>query len=325
MRFRTLLIAFALLLLPAAAQAAPRGGGVARHPAEATQQVRLKGTNGYEIGIEVLNGRRFKLSAVSVGKGLAIEGVEYKLPLRRPSAPREIVARLGHLGQVDVHFVPDSTKRVKVPRGCDGAPGTDEKGHYVGVISFHGEAGFTRVDATRAQGEIFTEPARRCSHPVKPVEQPSRRDLAKKVVAGESKEGEEEGEVETLKLAASGTNPATSFEATRIGVTRKDGTKVALVNFLVTAKRRLGQIEEEGIAVILFAKGSSFLVPEPRDPKSDLVIQPPAPFTGSATFRQETPTRSHWSGNLKVDVPGFGLIPLAGSRSEAKATVKRGG
>jgi hypothetical protein len=321
------LVAAASLLLPvhALAAATPRGGP-AGHQArmKVKQQLVLEGTNNFQVGVELVDGRKLTVTALNQGKGLGIEGVEYKLALRRRVAPGEIVAQLGHLGRIDVHFVPGPTKKkTKPPQGCSGEKAVTEEGHYVGVISFHGERGFTRVDATHAPGQILTEPLSKCSHPVHPVEQ-SRRDLVKKVGPKEAGAEGEEGEVAIVKLKSSGTKPATSFEASRIAVTKPNGHEVALATFLVTAKRHLGPIEEEGVAAILLAKGSSFLAPEPLDPTSDLVVEPPAPFTGSATYRQATTAPATWSGDLKIDLPGFGLVPLAGHRSKATATLKHG-
>jgi hypothetical protein len=127
-----------------------------------------------------------------------------------------------------------------------------------------------------------------------------------------------------VKLQASGSSPETVFKASRVAVRgKKKGDNFALSNFSATAKRHLGPIMEEGIAAVLFAKGSTLQPAEPLQPTSDLVIEPPAPFTGSATYRQETPTQAHWSGDLKIDMPGFGILPLAGRGSQATATVHR--
>jgi hypothetical protein len=315
-------VAVATLLIPGAADAqSPGGNPISRQPrAQVSEQLALKGTNGYQVAVEVVDGRNLTLVALKA-KGLDIEAAEYRLRLRREPGPDEIVAQLGQLGRIDVHFVPGKTKKSKPPRGCSGGKTVTEEGHFVGFISFQGEQGYTQVDADHAQGAVITEPPRACSHPVQPGQQ-RRQDRLK---AGSSKAAEDEkgGEVETVTLRATTADPAVSLKASRVSGTEKNGTKIALASFLVTAKRRLGPIKEQSVLTVLFAGGATFLSPEPLEPTSELILEPPAPFTGSSTYRQETPTRADWSGNLKVALPGFGTVPLAGRSSEATATLHR--
>ena len=46
------------------------------------------------------------------------------------------------------------------------------------------------------------------------------------------------------------------------------------------------------------------------------VIKPPAPFTGSATYLRESADSISWTGDLSVDLPGFGYA--SASRAERK-------
>jgi hypothetical protein len=66
-----------------------------------------------------------------------------------------------------VRFVPGKIHRDKPPKECDGPKTVVEQGHFVGVITFRGEGGFSEVRAHRARGEV---PASRPSsaHPSAP-------------------------------------------------------------------------------------------------------------------------------------------------------------
>jgi len=44
----------------------------------------------------------------------------------------------------------------------------------------------------------------------------------------------------------------------------------------------------------------------------EVVVEPPAPFLGSATLRRESPQETAWTGDLRVNLPGFGVVPLTG-------------
>ncbi len=321
-RFPLALAAVVFLLLPAHAPAAAKPGG-GRGRSKVTQGLAAQGTNGFQIHVQVVNGRELSLSASRIGAGLAISAAEYTLPLRRKLEPGEIVAGLGHLGRIDVHFVPKEAKKSKAPESCAGEAIVTEEGHYIGFFSFHGERGFTRVESHRSPGAIVTEPLGKCGKKVTPVEQ-RRHKLLKLVTSKKTKAEEGSAGIETVELHASGTNPTTTFKATRLAELKATGgSSFAFTNFLVTAERRLGRIEEKGVAAVLFGEGSWLRPLAPLTPKSDLLVEPPAPFTGSAHYRQETPSRGHWSGDLKVDMPGFGLLPLAGPRNRATASVKK--
>jgi hypothetical protein len=83
------------------------------------------------------------------------------------------------------------------------------------------------------------------------------------------------------------------------------------------ASRHRGAIKELSYAMSILQKGSSFVSPDPLHPTAETVIRPPSPFSGSATFRQESPRSVSWSGDLKVELPGFGIVPLTGSGVQA--------
>jgi hypothetical protein len=71
-------------------------------------------------------------------------------------------------------------------------------------------------------------------------------------------------------------------------------------------------LRESALALIFLGSGSSFQITDPSQPTAGASLNPPAPFAGSATFLQESATPPTWTGDLRVDLPGFGTVPLTG-------------
>jgi hypothetical protein len=46
---------------------------------------------------------------------------------------------------------------------------------------------------------------------------------------------------------------------------------------------------------------------------SEAVIAPPRPFQGRATFQRESAGEVSWAGDLRVKLPGFGVVPFTGN------------
>ena len=316
-------IAFAALLLPGAANARTRPASRQTTP-EVSARFALQGTNGFEFGASVTDRRRLTIGALKFGNVLQV--VTYKLPVHRRRDSDDIVAGLGKLGRIDVRFVPGKVHREKPPKGCHGPKTVIEEGHFVGVIAFHGEAGFTEVHARRVAGAITHTPSFRCPSLPAP---PNQKKLERELEAGESKEApdeaeetekeEEEAELEVLSvgLTAKARGGHVTLTARKVALKRKHAKGVALTNISVSGDRRLGRIEESSIAAYLFGKGSTFLVPNRKKPASEGILKPPAPFSGSATFRRHPKKQPTWTGDLKIALPGFGQVRLAGPGTRA--------
>jgi hypothetical protein len=158
--FLTVTVFAALLLVPASAGAKPRPASRQQRP-EVSEELGLFGTDGFKITVAVKDRRRLTLAAVRFGASL--EGVSYRMDTHQPRESDDIVARVGRFGRVDVRFVPGKVHQEKPPRGCQGGPIIVEEGHYIGLIAFHGEHGFSRVRAHRAPGTITRTPALNCT------------------------------------------------------------------------------------------------------------------------------------------------------------------
>jgi hypothetical protein len=307
--------AIVALLIPGAAGATPTG----KHPAdrasppEVTETLEAKGTKGFGLQITLLDRRRLEVAATAfdLGRGTVL-GVSYELPAPQARGSDDIVAKIGDLGRVNLTFVPESVhKGGRLPAGCSGDRSVIEEGHFVGLIAFRGERDYTEVRADRAKGEIVRQPPMTCRQAT------DRPKIHDPVVEKEESEADIP-ELEEVQLT--GTAPGhgkVAFSASRLGAETKKGRKITVSSFVAAAVRHRGGIKETSLALSTVEKGSTFLSPDPAHPTAEAVIKPPFPFSGSATFRREPAEPATWSGDLKVELPGFGLVPLAGSGSRA--------
>jgi hypothetical protein len=196
----------------------------------------------------------------------------------------EIKADLGGLGSVDLHFVPSGRARVERPT-CDPEPIEFDSGFYEGRIEFEGEEGFTKVDATRAKGEILGAASLIC------------------VRSGvEGFGGDAPGALLSLRRRWSG--GSMEFQVKTNSPTRP-------TRFSAT-------IEEHRDGMGIFRSVSTVAAPAAFDfdvPAQTALLNPPSPFQSTATFhRTSRRTPGRLGGSLSVDFPGRSNVSLAGSR-----------
>jgi hypothetical protein len=304
--------AVAALLIPGAAGAKPTGTHPAdrQTPPETTEQFEVQGTNGFSVAVSLGNRRRLDISATAITPGKGDRSAIYDLPAPQAAGSDDIKARIGNLGRIDVRFVPEGVRKTaQLPPGCSGGRTTIEKGHFVGQISFRGEQGYTEVDAGRAAGTVTEEPSLTCK-------QTQSSDQQERVAAKEEAEAEKEAGIEAVELTAVVGHRAIAFDAGRVHG-EEVGQNLTFTTFVAAASRNLGPIKEISSAISLAKNGAGFLSPDPLHPTAEAVIAPPFPFSGSATFKRASPQSASWSGDLKVELPGFGNVPLAGKGSRA--------
>jgi hypothetical protein len=256
------------------------------------------------------------------GNGFSLTTYSLEAP-QKPGSDR-IKANLGKLGRIDVRFVAESSHHEKAPLpSCEGDKPRMEKGRFVGQIHFHGEDGYTRVDVHHAGGQVSIQPKQRCNVGAAEAELDKLvEELAEEIDKEEKKEkGSEEPEgpepeVHLVKLKAKteANGRQVAFDASRLSsrVPGKKGTSFA--SFSVKAERHRGRIDETSSASLIFEPGAAFKVPDLTHLTSEAVVKPPRPFLGSATFRRESADRVTWKGDLKVALPGLGVVPLAGPK-----------
>jgi len=214
---------------------------------------------------------------------------------------------VGKLGQFRGRFVAKSTETRKPAGDCTGDPTTIEKGFYVGSFNFRGEQGYSTIHADRERGTVTRQGATRC--PV-PTEHPGH-EGARGV--GEEKEAEREAH-----LVAGDSKFRVFFQAYR---EEPAALKEIATTFEASVSGgRAGAFEVSHSAFVFdFSAGaaSTFQVPNLAEPPAEATLKPPAPFSGSATFHLDTPTAASWTGDLAVELPGLGKVPLTGGSIQA--------
>jgi hypothetical protein len=123
--------------------------------------------------------------------------------------------------------------------------------------------------------------------------------------------------VHGLDLKVRTRNPGVKFEASRLSVRKKKGKGFAFNTFLVAASRDRGRIFEESAVLDLLVQGPYFKVPDLTHLTSEVTVEPPTPYLGSATLRRRSSSKVSWTGDLRLNLPGFGVVPLAGPGTHA--------
>jgi hypothetical protein len=271
------------------------------------QEMHLTGTNGFKVTIKLDDRRHLTLVAKDEDfKHRSLRFVAYGERAPQPLGSADINARLGSLGLIDVHFVRTKTVRPHEGPKCATAGLRTEIGHYVGAITFRGDDGFTRVQAHSAPGSVEREAPQTCNRPKAVVKDPrTEREEAETVGKLEEEERAQKAEEEHhVQLIAT-----------------LDGGKVAFVAF---GLRQRGRLRESAIDLIFLGGGSSFQLTDPSNPTAGAIVAPPAPFSGSATFLQESGQPPTWTGDLRAELPGFGTVPLTGPGVKASMCAASG-
>jgi hypothetical protein len=299
MRARAVAIVAALgvlvaLALPGGAAAKP---DFYRIKAYSTEQFQMRAANGYRLSLSVVNRRANVDFYRSTGHG-GDQFVGYAIR-RRISRGPGLHFRLGSEAAFDLRFVPRKTKAEEYS-SCEGGPEVVERGRFVGTIRFSGRGGFTRADAHHVNGTVTRTPPQTCRRERSPAGVDS---------VGISTGGTSPLPKGALELIAGTTDRRLHFDAFRFD---KPGFPEPLFqNFDASIYRSTPGFSMSSVATVAGA-AHDFLGPEPGEPLKAVTVSPPAPFTGSATFKMTSSRRAEWSGDLTVELPGYGRVPLTG-------------
>jgi hypothetical protein len=304
MRTRAVAIVVALgvvvaLALPGGAVAKPRFFST---PGSTSEQIRLRGTHGYGLFIEVYD-RQAQLNAEKRVGHEGFASASYLLRRRLPAGP-DLRFQLGREADVDLRFVPDRVVEHAYPN-CTGGPEITERGHFVGTVRFRGRDDFTSVDAHRVHGFVTRTPPHRC-----------RRER--------SRNG-----VETFGVGVGTGTPTVPKGALELiagtadGKLQFSGYRFEDTDRLPPTETFLASIERvrPGFTATSSAFGGrsqgSFVSPEPKEPLTAAEVSPSAPFSGSASFALTASRHGEWSGDLAVELPGYERVPLTGPKIDA--------
>lgn len=210
---------------------------------------------------------------------------------------------LGQLGEIDVAVRP--TGRMETVGSECGKPTQVEGQEYVGTIAFHGEEGFTEVEASRAP--LRLEP------------------ILELVCGGLTVQGTTTG---------GGRLPGAELRITRTGGPRlrlDQNHRGARVFYEAHMTEKEGAVRVN--RTVAGHLGGGALRYDPS--LSTAAFAAGAPFSGRATYvgrrppRETRPGEGTWRGDLTVDFPGHADVPLTGSGFSAsivhaKRTESRG-
>jgi hypothetical protein len=309
MRTRTVAIVVALGVLAALASAGLAGAkpDTYKVPASTSEAIQIHASHGYRLSVLVFD-RQVEMSVEkAVGHG-GIVSTAYVLHRRLPAGP-DLRFRFGTEAEVDLRFVPGKVTERTAPN-CSGGTEIGERGHYVGTIRFRGREGFSRFAAHRVEGAVNRTEAGTCR-----VENEPRGVVTVGIgTKSSSSAGVPKG---TLELIAGTPDRKVNFVGYRFEESSLPGVEDRESGSLVAFADR----KQPGYSVTssAFSAGSEsgFVSPDPEKPLSAATVSGQAPFSGSATFEMTSPRHGEWSGDLAVELPGYGRVPLTGPKIRA--------
>lgn len=214
-----------------------------------------------------------------------LEGATYAIPDARITT-KTIEAILPGIAKISLKRVPtgkSKTLHVNCAAGEE-LRGKTEIDRFVGTIEFHGEEGFTDVEATSARGTFGS---------VCPIPEG----------------GAPPGKKQPGALLLASHSVADSYEANFGASRRRPGAPTAIY----------AEVMEQHDEVEIHRFQEVLPPPSAFDFGPGLqaaTVKPPAPFSGFAHFAARPGAgereRGTWTGNLSVDLPGHAGIPLTG-------------
>lgn len=277
------LIALLVALLPAPAEAAavPKFEGFAT-------EFKLEGRNGYEIWVSAYAPRHNGKGWISLAVAGKHAAAFYRAPAlvtgeaARDTTATAVKADLGSLGRVDL-LLDRSGSEQPFQWPCGGPKESYEPGTYRGAFEFKGEEGYTSASAS----EISLDPL----------------PFFLAYGCGGSGSGESRGPgLPGARLKG------VSFAHDRILEFQVNKNNRRSRVFYSASLREL----RDGVHIYRTIQGTAG--PGAFTFDRDLgraTLSPPAPFSGSATLRQDPDSLlADWQGNLKLAFPGH-TVPLA--------------
>lgn len=201
--------------------------------------------------------------------------------------PKEIIARLGKIGEVAVTFHQTGQGREAIPANCQGPRTAVTSGVFRGVVKFNGERDYTHARNGSVRGSIKRFYRRKCRYP------PEKNGHAASLLTG-SYRGKTYVSFDAWKTKLNGeSQPSVLFEARSTY-----RTKTFWVERFVTAN---GVPSDYRWQATHMKKG---LLPVLAT--ADAMLEPPPPFEGFGVFHFEPGDSlfdgtASWQGSLSVD------------------------
>ena len=274
----------ASLILPAWSVAKP---GDSFGPSQRHAEAHLAGTHGYRLTI------RADSSVTWVMASRGTTSVNYML-LQSKLEGDKIDVRLPGVGRVFLRFRERSRSHERSTGSCPAS--LIRKGVFVGWVKISGERGYTNAESRHVRGEIVREPSGKCR---------------RRGIARASSAGNELLDASTERGRGYLSFMAISFPSTRLA------NNLVFVASLMRVRGRMVVFNQQ--AAISKDAGALEVAAPPRS----ATVEPPAPFTGSASFQQEAAKQFSWTGDLAVELPGVGEVTLAGPKFETNLCIGR--
>jgi len=269
-----LLVLLAAILQPATALGGVDGDG------ETTFTVPLRANHGLSAKLEAdddeieLTVRKEGQLAIYVGPGEV--------------SPKGISVDFGSLGEFVVAYEPFRTLETREPgRRCEGEPITTTEGYFRGRMSFRGEGDYVRIESGRVKGTLVLRPKWNCSY-------------------GRAKASRTRARANNEKatLTAYSRRKAIRFGAL---ASRQEYEDTFGYFFAVSQEVR------EGVDISRFTyvrtRSAGFQFDNRRGVG---LVDPPAPFAGSARYMRRADAPDVWRGSLTAPLLGLGRVHLAG-------------
>jgi hypothetical protein len=196
------------------------------------------------------------------------------------------------------HFLPGRFLPTPLRNRCKGRAPVGERGVFVGNVRFSAEHEFTTVRAHRIKGSVVRSYRRVCRNNLR--------------AAASAKISQEN----TL-IGAEGLSHGTLrfLLAVEISFTVEQESSSLTVAF-GGLKEKVGRVAVSKLQLLFDEIDTIQISPLGRKPVT-AEVKMPKPFEGSASYLEEGKAPPTWSGDLKVRLPGSGLVPLAGPEFEA--------
>ena len=291
-----LVCAMAALTLPAGAAAKP--GYFVIKPSQLSV-FGLKGSNGYAIDVFSFNRRWVSISAHTRPK-LPVSIASAGYSVRGKVTDDTIAGRFGSRGRVSVRFEPEGEPEVEeVSRSCKGRPSVSRSGRFTGIVRFRGEEGFTRIRATNGSGFWVQSYRQVCKRPQRSALSPKRPPTF------------------SLSAVSSRYPRAPWFSVFKEEPQRPRWYLNEEAQYTVNTTERRG-----GMTIFRSASAQAPLETFAVTPLGTIPVTatgaPPAPFCGTATYEKTPDGKVSWSGDLAVELPGRGTLPLTDSTYHAE-------
>jgi hypothetical protein len=227
----------------------------------------------------------FAVQVYSIGEKLGLEVAEvghrsnfYEVPAF--ISEHRLKARFGALGLVDLRFRPTHVNPGYAPGPeCHGCTLRTDRGVFSGTIRFDGENEFFKLDVSRARGRVEVYEYLPAGGQFIPEEEP--------------------GEFTRLSVESK----SEEFQAFAVRRPGEEGPAI----FLAGAEEHKAAMRIVREAGVFKGPASAFLV----DPKAGTAtVQPPFPFSGSATLANNPDGSQSWTGSLSVELLGVGPVSL---------------